>query len=166
MCIFTEHVLNVPLSEINSLRKDHNMIHQLNVYVSNLAVLNVKFHNLHWNVVGPQFIALHQFSESVYDGFFKSYDAIAELIKMRKAFPVGNLKTVLALTTITELEDASVTTVEMLSIMKDDFTQMIALATAIRQEADALSDFSVVAVMESEIATYEKHLWFISSMQS
>jgi hypothetical protein len=39
------------------------MIKSLNVYVANLAVLNVKFHNLHWNVVGPQFIPLHQFSE-------------------------------------------------------------------------------------------------------
>lgn len=142
------------------------MIHQLNVYVANLAVLNVKFHNLHWNVVGPQFIALHQFSESAYEGFFESYDAIAELIKMRKAFPVGNLKTVLALTTITELEDASVTTSEMLAIMKTDFAHMIALATTIRQEAEALNDFSVVAVMESEIAKYEKHVWFITSMQS
>jgi DNA-binding ferritin-like protein len=36
-------------------------MHPLNVYLSDLAVLNVKLHNLHWNVVGPQFVQLHEF---------------------------------------------------------------------------------------------------------
>lgn len=141
------------------------MINTMNQYVANLAVLNVKFHNLHWNVVGPQFIPLHQFSESAYEGFFESYDAIAELIKMRGSFPVGSLKDILAISTIKELENKSFSTSEMLAIMKEDFTALIALATQIRKEADEANDFTVVAVMEDEIAKYEKHIWFITSMQ-
>lgn len=137
----------------------------MNQYVANLAVLNVKFHNLHWNVVGPQFIPLHQFSESAYEGFFESYDAVAELIKMRGSFPVGSLKDILALSTVKELENKSFSTSEMLAIMKEDFTALIALATQIRKEADEASDFTVVATMEDEIAKYEKHIWFIASMQ-
>ena len=137
----------------------------MNQYVANLAVLNVKFHNLHWNVVGPQFIPLHQFSESAYEGFFESYDAIAELIKMRGSFPVGSLKDILALSTVKELENKSFSTSEMLAIMKEDFTALIALATQIRKEADEANDFTVVATMEDEIAKYEKHIWFITSMQ-
>ncbi len=141
------------------------MINTMNQYVANLAVLNVKFHNLHWNVVGPQFIPLHQFSESAYEGFFESYDAVAELIKMRGSFPVGSLKDILALSTVKELENKSFSTSEMLAIMKEDFTALIALATQIRKEADEASDFTVVATMEDEIAKYEKHIWFIASMQ-
>ena len=141
------------------------MIKTMNQYVANLAVLNVKFHNLHWNVVGPQFIPLHQFSESAYEGFFESYDAVAELIKMRGSFPVGSLKDILALSTVKELENKSFSTSEMLAIMKEDFTALIALATQIRKEADEASDFTVVATMEDEIAKYEKHIWFITSMQ-
>lgn len=141
------------------------MINTMNQYVANLAVLNVKFHNLHWNVVGPQFIPLHQFSESAYEGFFESYDAIAELIKMRGSFPVGSLKDILAISTIKELENKSFSTSEMLTIMKEDFSNLIALATQIRNEADKANDFTVVAVMEDEIAKYEKHIWFITSMQ-
>ncbi|MBS3986583.1 MAG: DNA starvation/stationary phase protection protein [Erysipelothrix sp.] len=141
------------------------MIKTMNQYVANLAVLNVKFHNLHWNVVGPQFIPLHQFSESAYEGFFESYDAIAELIKMRGSFPVGSLKDILALSTVKELENKSFSTSEMLAIMKEDFTALIALATQIRKEADEANDFTVVATMEDEIAKYEKHIWFITSMQ-
>lgn len=141
------------------------MINTMNQYVANLAVLNVKFHNLHWNVVGPQFIPLHQFSESAYEGFFESHDAVAELIKMRGSFPVGSLKDILALSTVKELENKSFSTSEILAIMKEDFTALIALATQIRKEADEASDFTVVATMEDEIAKYEKHIWFIASMQ-
>ena len=31
---------------------------KMNEYLSNLAVLNVKLHNLHWNVVGLQFVEI------------------------------------------------------------------------------------------------------------
>jgi starvation-inducible DNA-binding protein len=141
------------------------MIKSLNLYVANLAVLNVKFHNLHWNIVGPQFIPLHQFSETAYEGFFESYDAVAELIKMRGEFPVGNLKDILSITTVKELDNVSYSTSQMLSIMKEDFEGLISLATSIRSDADAKNDFTVVAVMEDEIAKYEKHIWFIRSMQ-
>lgn len=142
------------------------MIKSLNLYVANLAVLNVKFHNLHWNVVGPQFIPLHQFSEAAYEGFFEAYDAVAELIKMRGSFPVGNLKEILSISTVKELDNQSYKTQEMLTIMKEDFDGLIALATTIRNEADEAKDFTVVAVMEDHIAKYEKHIWFITSMQA
>jgi len=146
--------------------KGNIMIKSLNLYVANLAVLNVKFHNLHWNVVGPQFIPLHQFSEAAYDAFFEAYDEVAELVKMRGSFPIGNLKDVLAISTVKELEDTSYNTQEMLTIMKQDFEGLIALATTIRNEADAANDFTVVASMEDHIAKYEKNVWFIVSMQS
>jgi starvation-inducible DNA-binding protein len=142
------------------------MIKSLNLYVANLAVLNVKFHNLHWNVVGPQFIPLHQFSEAAYESFFEAYDAVAELIKMRGSFPVGNLKEVLNISTVKELDNQSYKTQEMLAIMKEDFEGLIALATTIRNAADEAKDFTVVAVMEDHIAKYEKHIWFITSMQA
>ena len=34
---------------------------KLNTYLANLAVINIKIHNLHWNVVGSQFVAVHEF---------------------------------------------------------------------------------------------------------
>ena len=59
----------------------------LNVYLSNLAVLNVNLHNIHWNVVGKQFFRVHEFTESLYDDFFEQYDAVAELLKMKGENP-------------------------------------------------------------------------------
>ena len=40
---------------------------KLNTYLANLAVLNIKIHNLHWNIVGSQFVSVHEYLESEYD---------------------------------------------------------------------------------------------------
>lgn len=45
------------------------------VYLANLAVLNAKLHNLHWNVVGRAFIQVHEYTEGLYDELFEQFDA-------------------------------------------------------------------------------------------
>ncbi|WP_287387784.1 ferritin-like domain-containing protein, partial [Lachnospira sp.] len=40
-----------------------------NKYLADIAVSDIKIHNLHWNVVGPQFKAVHEFLESIYDSY-------------------------------------------------------------------------------------------------
>lgn len=142
------------------------MIKSLNVYVANLAVLNVKFHNLHWNVKGPEFEHLHLFSEAAYELFFEYYDVAAELIKMRGSFPVASLEETLKITTVKELGNKTYKTQEMLSAMKEEFEALIKLARTIHEEADEANDFTVVATMEEHIAVYEKKVWLISSMQA
>ena len=59
-------------------------IELLQKYLANLGVLNVKLHNIHWNVVGNQFMRIHNFTEEIYDEFFKDFDEVAELLKMNK----------------------------------------------------------------------------------
>lgn len=39
-------------------------VDKLNIFLSNLAVINVKIHNLHWNVVGPNFFVVHKMTEN------------------------------------------------------------------------------------------------------
>ena len=60
---------------------------KLNTYLANLAVWNVKLHNLHWNVVGKLFVSLHEYTESRYDAAFEAFDEVAEVLKMRGEMP-------------------------------------------------------------------------------
>lgn len=46
-----------------------NKIDRMNGYVANLAVFNIKLHNLHWNARGLEFMAIHQFTEQLYNDF-------------------------------------------------------------------------------------------------
>ncbi len=137
---------------------------KMNVYLSNLMVLNVKFHNLHWNVVGKQFFPLHEFTEKAYDGFFEQYDEVAELLKMRGEYPLAKMKDYLANATVGELETSDFSTKEVLEIVESDFKLMKELATEIRNAADEAGDFVVVGTFEDYVAEYEKNIWFIRAM--
>lgn len=137
---------------------------KLNEYLSNLAVLNVKLHNLHWNVVGKQFVQIHEYTESIYNDFFEKYDEVAELMKIRDAKPLAKLSAYLENATISELDQDKFSTDEVLEIVKADLTKMKELATEIRNAADEAGDFEAVAVFEDHIAGYSKNLWFIKSM--
>ncbi|WP_026478270.1 Dps family protein [Alkaliphilus transvaalensis] len=137
---------------------------KLNEYLSNLAVLNVKLHNLHWNVVGKQFVQIHEYTESIYNDFFEKYDEVAELMKIRDAKPLAKLSAYLENATISELDQDKFSTDEVLEIVKADLTKMKELATEIRNAADEAGDFEAVAVFEDHVAGYSKNLWFIKSM--
>lgn len=36
-------------------------VQEVNKYLANLAIWNVKLHNLHFNVVGSQFVPTHEY---------------------------------------------------------------------------------------------------------
>lgn len=135
----------------------------MNVYVANLAVLNVKFHNLHWNVVGENFEQAHVYLEKLYDDFFLKFDEVAERIKMLGVFPKASVKGYLDITTIEELEDQDVTVAQALTIALEELKGLKALALDIRKEADKEDDFVTVSLMEDHVAAYDKEIWFIKS---
>lgn len=137
---------------------------KLNQYLSNLAVLNVNFHNLHWNIEGKQFFRIHDFTEELYDDFFEKYDEVAELLKMKAEKPLVKLSDYLKNATINELDEDEFSAKEALQIMKESLEAMKDLATAIRNDADDNNDFEVVAMFEDHVAGYSKNLWFINAM--
>lgn len=137
---------------------------KLNQYLSNLAVWNVKLHNVHWNVVGRQFMPIHQFTEAMYDDVFEKYDDVAELIKMKGENPLVTMKDYLANATIAESAATKFSATAALETVRDDMQKMKELATEIRNVADAAGDFETVAKFEDHVAGYTKNLWFLRAM--
>ncbi|HHT50579.1 MAG TPA: DNA starvation/stationary phase protection protein [Eubacteriaceae bacterium] len=136
----------------------------LNVYLSNLAVLNVNLHNIHWNVVGKQFFRVHEFTESLYDDFFEQYDAVAELLKMKGENPLVKMTDYVANATIKELDKEKFSCRESLDLVLEYLTEMRNLATNIRNLADEDGDFEVVAMFEDYVGEYSKNIWFVKAM--
>ncbi|MBM7557774.1 Dps family protein [Halanaerobacter jeridensis] len=137
---------------------------KLNTYLSNLAVLNTKLHNLHWNVEGAKFMQVHEYTEELYTQFFELFDEVAELIKMKGEVPLVKITDYADNATIEELEAKSFGDQEVLKIVKSDLEEMKSLANEIREEADEVDDFEVVGEFEEHIANYSKNLWFLESM--
>ena len=133
-------------------------------YLSNLAVLNVKLHNIHWNLVGKQFIRVHTFTEEIYDEMFEAFDEVAELLKMKNVMPLSTIAEYLKNADIVEVKAKDFSIEESLEIVKKDLETMRELSTEIRNTADDEGDFETVAMFEDYTASFSKHIWFINAM--
>lgn len=133
-------------------------------YLSSLAVINAKLHNIHWNVEGKEFVQVHEFTEKLYDDFFEKMDMVAEMMKMKEETPLVKMEDYVKNSVVKELSAKSFGTEEALKIVEDDLKKMKELAVEIRSEADADGDFEVVAEMEDHVADYSKNLWFLRSI--
>ena len=136
----------------------------LQEYLANSAVLNIKMHNIHWNVVGLQFIKIHNFTEDFYDKLFADLDEVAELLKMKNVMPLSTMVEYLEKSTIEEIKAKDFSIKESLEVVKKDMDSMRDLAVNIRNLADEEGDFETVAIFEDHVAYYSKNLWFVNSM--
>ncbi|MGI6045693.1 MAG: Dps family protein [Eggerthellaceae bacterium] len=134
----------------------------LNKYVADLGLSFIKVHNLHWNVVGVQFKATHEFLESIYEEVSENLDAVAELIKMKGESPVASLKEMLELSDIKELESKEIEVLPALEILLADLKALRAEALSIHELAG--DDFAVSNLMEDHIESLNKTIWFVESM--
>lgn len=139
-------------------------IELLNAYLSNLTVLNIKLHSYHWNVTGINFVAIHNYTESMYNEAFESLDAVAELIKMKGEMPLSSLKSYLTHASIEELEGKSLSAKDVLNNLISDLELIKNQALEIRALADEEDDFSTVNLFENQVESYNKHLWFLKTM--
>lgn len=138
-------------------------INLLNRYVSNIAVLNIKLHNLHWNVIGQNFEQAHLYLERLYDDLFIKLDEVAERIKMLGYLPNANLASYLKDTTVSELESNEITVKRAIEIAHEEYLNLVVLAKEIRSNSLEQDDFVTQAMLEAHIASYNKEVWFMTS---
>lgn len=137
---------------------------KLNAYLANAGVEYIKLHNLHWNVTGSQFKAVHEYLETLYDAFADVLDKTAEALKMHGETPLASMKEYLAAATISELDSRDVDVKTALTTVLADLETLQAQAEAVRAEAAAEDVYDIVNLMEDDLGNYYKTLWFIRSM--
>ena len=146
------------------LLMNKDLTNALNGYIANIGVGYIKLHNLHWNVVGSQFKAVHEYLESLYDSFADVLDESAEILKMCGEQPIANLKEYLAHATIKELPDGKVDQKQALQTALADLETLRDQAANVRALADKDDVFGVANLMEDHIQDYAKQIWFLKSM--
>lgn len=143
---------------------NRKLFEKLNTYLADTAVMYIKLHNLHWNVYGLQFKAVHEYLEAIYDVFTENMDAVAELIRMHDLYPAASMAEYLKLSDVKELASEKIGNKEALAVALEELTAMDKKAKEIRAVADEEDAFDVVAMMEEHCAYYQKTIWFITSM--
>ena len=145
------------------MRKE--LVLEVNRQIANLGVGYIKFHNLHWNVVGGQFKPVHEYLEALYDSFSDSLDEVAEVLRMKDEYPVASLKGFLELSQIKEIEESKDIHYEkVLKIVLDDLSVIKNQAKIVRNLAIEDDIIVLIDSMEGIISNIDKELWFIRSM--
>lgn len=140
------------------------LVDKLNAYISDIGVFYIKLHNLHWNLKGSQFKAVHEYFESLYEAFADVLDEVAELLRMKGYIPAASMKEYLTMATIEELDGSIIDVKTALEIVHDDMKILKGKAKEIRELADSDGDFATVNMMEENISDYAKNIWFLRSM--
>ena len=143
-----------------------NISSKLNPYLSDLVVLYLKLHDLHWNVKGKMFVQVHLYTEERYNDFAEKFDEVAEKIIMNGEKPVTGMKEYLELSSIEELNKGEYRDEEVLKIVLDDFIYLKDKASELRGFFDKEGNFSIVAMLEEHVAGLEKEIWFLQSMMA
>lgn len=141
-----------------------NLIEKANVYLSNLGVLYIKLHNLHWNVIGPQFKAAHEYFEGLYDFVADKLDEVAEFIKMENDYPCATLTDYKNKTLLTEIESQDYKVDKALMILLEDIKFMRRSAHDLRNISADIDKFELANMLEDHIKEYDKIIWFVESM--
>ncbi|HEY9575633.1 MAG TPA: DNA starvation/stationary phase protection protein [Lachnospiraceae bacterium] len=137
---------------------------EFNQYLADLAVVNFKLHNLHWNVQGKAFVAVHQFTEELYNQVFEYFDAVAEHQKIYGVMPDCKLSDYLANAKIKELDARNFADEEVWEILVEDLESLSKSAVELRNASDEEGWFSAVSLLEGHVDYYNKQLWFLKSI--
>lgn len=138
----------------------------LKSFLADLLVVNVKWHNVHWNVVGRSFLTIHKFTEELYEFAFEKFDEVAELLKMSGEFPVSSVKEALSLSEIEELETKELNESEALKVIHEDLVFLKEKAVKIREDAEYAKEYDIVVKFDEIVSKLSKYIWFIEAMMN
>ena len=143
--------------------KSKEITDYLNVYLANLNVLASNVRNYHWNIVGENFFEFHEHLGEIYDTLSNYIDQIAEDILMLGFKPIGNLKTSIEISTITEALSENINAAKVSYDLIEDFIETGNLARIIAEMAGDNFDEYTITLLGEQIGFFQKYIWFFNA---
>lgn len=138
------------------------IVKNLNEFLCDLEVMNVKLQNYHWNVQGKGFFITHEKLEEYYDEMREQIDQIAEHIVAMGYQPLGTMKDFMQNTKIPEAQNEKIKTLEIVNILIQDFKTLQQKVITIKEEAEKQADYGTSSIMDEYLCNYAKKLWMLN----
>lgn len=133
-----------------------------NHIIANQGILQIKLHQYHWYVKGPNFFSLHEKFEELYNEASVYIDDLAERILAIEGNPIATLKEALEWSQIEEAEK-NLSANQMVEQLSKDFTTVIAQLEEGIQLAEKLNDDMTGDMLLAMVTSLEKHNWMLKS---
>ena len=119
----------------------------------------------HWNVKGPQFIALHELFDDVYAAMGEYVDLIAERITQLGGVAEGTVRAAAGRSSLTEYPLVLSSGEEHVAALSDVLSQFGAKALEAISELDELEDPDTADILTEVSRGVDKWLWFVEAHQ-
>ncbi|WP_044416525.1 Dps family protein [Halarcobacter anaerophilus] len=143
-----------------------SVVEQLKTIQANALVMYVKLHNLHWNVKGMQFYAVHEMTESMYNKMAEIYDDTAERVLQVGEKPYVTINDALKVSKIEEDKRVEFSPKEVLEIVLNDYKTFLNDFKELSIISDDIKDTTTVAFADEQVAKLEKDIWMIKASLS
>ena len=138
------------------------IIKNLNEFLSDLEIFNVKLQNYHWNVIGKGFFITHEKLEEYYDEIREQIDEIAEHILSLGYQPLGTMQDFMKNSEIKEAKNEKIKSLEIIKNVIQDMQTLNKKALQIKQESEKQSDYATSAIVDNYLGNYAKKLWMLN----
>lgn len=131
--------------------------------LANSYALYIKCQNFHWNVVGENFTAHHEFFENLYKDLADAIDEIAERIRALDEMVPGTLEYYAKHKTISDSAE-NLTATQMLEALRSDHIELVKTLSSCLKTSEEQGDAVTADLMVRRLHTHEKNAWMINSM--
>ena len=138
------------------------IVKNLNEFLCDLEVMNVKLQNYHWNVQGKGFFITHEKLEEYYDEIRVQIDEIAEHILALGYQPLGTMQDFTKNSEIQEAKNERIKSIPIIKNVIQDLNILQQKAMKIKQESEKQSDYATSSLMDNYLANYAKKLWMLN----
>ena len=122
----------------------------------------LKAHNYHWNVEGPNFAQYHDFLGNLYTEVFDATDAIAEQIRALDAYAPGSFSRFMELTDI-ECETMVPAPIEMMNRLLSDNEKVLNTLNIAFKLSENFDRQGLADYLAGRIDVHNKHRWMLRS---
>lgn len=123
----------------------------------------LKAHNYHWNVEGPNFPQYHDFLGELYTEVHTAVDFIAEQIRTLNAYAPGSFTRFKELSEI-ECEMNTPSASEMMMKLASDNQTLLSTLTMAMKLAENFDKPGLADFLAGRIDTHNKHAWMLRSI--
>lgn len=150
---------NQPLS---LLKKEKPVVDGLSHLLADTYLLYLKTQNFHWNVVGPQFYALHKLFEEQYRALADAIDVIAERIRALRFQPPASFNQFLKLTSLKEATGHP-NAEEMIQNLLSDHEAISKVIVGLFSVAENCGDEVTLDLIIQRKEEHDKFAWMLRS---
>jgi len=137
----------------------HASIEALNRALANANILLIKTKKAHWDVMGPEFVSLHELWDRQYETLSEYVDSIAERVRMLGGIPIGTARGFLEASELTETPGYVDTATEAVAGLLEDHETIVRMQ---RRAIEVVSaDAGTMDLLTQMLRGHEKMAWML-----